>query len=42
MLTLIWANLLPIAASFLIGLATARWTFRRPPLPESRTGPDAP
>jgi|GEM_PF-2671404 len=31
MMTLIQANLLPIAASLLIGIATARWTFRRPP-----------
>lgn len=30
MMTLLQANLLPIAASFLIGVATARWTFRRP------------
>lgn len=31
MTTLITANLLPMAAAFLIGIATARWTFRRPP-----------
>ena len=30
MMTLIQANLLPMAASLLIGVATARWTFRRP------------
>lgn len=30
MMTLIQADLLPIAASLLIGIATARWTFRRP------------
>ena len=29
MTTLLWANILPILASLLIGLATARWTFRR-------------
>lgn len=42
MLTLIQANLLPILASFLIGLVTARWTFRRPPAPDPRPGPDSP
>lgn len=31
MMTLINANILPIAASLLIGVATARWTFRRLP-----------
>jgi len=31
MMTLIAANLLPIAAALLIGVATARWMFRRPP-----------
>jgi hypothetical protein len=30
MMILIQANLLPIAAALLIGIATARWTFRRP------------
>ena len=30
MTTLITAFLLPLAAAFLIGIATARWTFRRP------------
>jgi hypothetical protein len=29
MTTLLWANILPILASLAIGLATARWTFRR-------------
>jgi hypothetical protein len=29
MITLIQADLIPIAASFLIGLVTARWAFRR-------------
>jgi hypothetical protein len=31
MTTLLYANLIPIAASLLIGIATARWAFRRPP-----------
>ena len=31
MMTLIYANIVPIAASMVIGIATARWTFRRPP-----------
>lgn len=31
MMTLIQANALPLAAALLIGIATARWTFRRPP-----------
>jgi hypothetical protein len=35
MMTLIYANIIPIAASLLIGIATARWTFRRP-----SSGPD--
>jgi hypothetical protein len=30
MIALIQANILPLAAAFLIGVATARWTFRRP------------
>lgn len=30
MIALVQADLIPIAASFLIGLVTARWTFRRP------------
>ncbi len=30
MLALIQANLIPIAAAMLIGIATARWAFRRP------------
>jgi hypothetical protein len=30
MMTLLQANLLPIAAALVIGIATARWTFRRP------------
>ena len=30
MTTLLTALLLPLAAAFLIGIATARWTFRRP------------
>ncbi|HEX8644819.1 MAG TPA: hypothetical protein VF702_12990 [Allosphingosinicella sp.] len=42
MLTLIQANLLPILASFLIGLVTARWTFRRPTVSNPRSGPEAP
>ena len=36
MMTLIQANLIPIAASFVIGIATARWTFRRPTGPRSK------
>ena len=31
MMTLIVADIVPIAAALLIGLVTARWTFRRPP-----------
>lgn len=31
MMTLIMADIVPIAAALLIGIATARWTFRRPP-----------
>ena len=31
MTTLIQANILPFAAALLIGVATARWTFRRLP-----------
>ena len=42
MLQLIQANLFPIAAAFLIGLVTARWTFRRPAAAsDPRSGPDA-
>jgi len=44
MLTLIQADLLPIAASFLIGILTARWTFPRPAASASTdtgSGPDA-
>lgn len=41
MITLIQADLIPIAASFLIGLVTARWTFRRT-LPTARRGHDLP
>lgn len=45
MLTLIQADLLPIAASFLIGILTARWTFPRPSASaaasETHSGPDA-
>ena len=33
MLTLIQFLLIPLAAAFLIGIATARWMFRRPPPP---------
>jgi hypothetical protein len=40
MLALIQANLLPILASFLIGLVTARWTFRRPAASDPRSGHD--
>lgn len=35
MIALIQANIFPLAAAILIGIATARWTFRRPP-----SGPD--
>jgi hypothetical protein len=41
MLTLLWANILPILASLMIGLATARWTFRRPAAPAKSSGTDA-
>jgi hypothetical protein len=34
-IALIQANLFPFAAALLTGIATARWTFRRPP-----SGPD--
>lgn len=37
MTTLLYVNLIPIAASLLIGVATARWTFRRPPPGPDRT-----
>lgn len=30
MIALVQANILPLAAALLIGIATARWTFRRP------------
>lgn len=39
MMTLINADLLPIAAALLIGVATARWTFRRPDANEAPGGP---
>ncbi|MEA3016615.1 MAG: hypothetical protein QOI38_1337 [Sphingomonadales bacterium] len=35
MIALLQANFFPLAAALLIGVATARWTFRRPP-----SGPD--
>ena len=35
MMTLINALILPLAAALLIGVATARWSFRRP-----SSGPD--
>jgi hypothetical protein len=41
MLTLVLAYALPVLASLLIGLATARWTFRRPSTPDPRSGTDA-
>jgi hypothetical protein len=34
-IALLQANFFPLAAALLIGVATARWTFRRPP-----SGPD--
>ena len=42
MITLVTANLIPIAASLVIGLATARWTFRRASATDSPPGSDAP
>jgi hypothetical protein len=41
MFTLLQANALPILASLLIGLVAARWTFRRAPATDTRSGPDA-
>ena len=41
MTTLLWANILPILAALAIGLATARWTFRRPAAPAKTPGTDA-
>ncbi|HEX8192460.1 MAG TPA: hypothetical protein VF552_06125 [Allosphingosinicella sp.] len=41
MTTLLWANILPILASLLIGLAAARWTFRRAAPPTNKPGTDA-
>ncbi|HZF96393.1 MAG TPA: hypothetical protein VEZ20_16140 [Allosphingosinicella sp.] len=42
MTTLLWANILPILASLLIGLAAARWTFRRAAAaPTKNPGTDA-
>ena len=43
MLTLIQAYIVPILAALLIGIVTARWTFRRPrgPTPsDTRSGSD--
>lgn len=37
MTTLVAANLYPLLASLLIGVATARWAFRRPPSGPDRT-----
>ena len=37
MMTLVTANFVPIAASLLIGIATARWAFRRPAPGPDRT-----
>jgi hypothetical protein len=37
MITLAAANIVPIAASLLIGIATARWAFRRPAPGPDRT-----
>jgi hypothetical protein len=36
MTTLIIADIVPIAAAVLIGIATARWTFRRPSGPDRK------
>ena len=42
MVALLQANFLPILASLLIGLAAARWTFRRASTPSSSApGTDA-
>ena len=41
MLTLLQANILPIAAALLIGLVTARWTFPRPASPAQKPETDA-
>ena len=41
MLALAQANILPILASLLIGLVTARWTFRRAAAPAKSPGTDA-
>jgi hypothetical protein len=41
MFTLLQANILPIAASLLIGLLTARWTFRRAAASAKSSGTDA-
>jgi hypothetical protein len=40
MLVLLQANILPILASLLIGLAAARWTFRRASAPAPASGSD--